>query len=94
MKSIIHARDKGIKFHIHWDEDKQIIEPNGSMLTSYIGYLVRREVSITCDDWRKRELKPVKVKLWSDIQVPYMILFVFIDDYIFKLLTHSMYVFL
>ena len=93
MKSIIHARDKGIKFDVHWNEDKLLIETNGSILISYIGSLVRREVPITCDDWRKRELKPVKEKIWSDIQVPYVMSFVFVDDYLFKLLTHSIYVF-
>lgn len=62
-------------------------------MTSYIGPLVRREVPITCDDWRKRELKPIKGKIWSDIHVPYVMSFVFVDDYVFKLLMHSMHVF-
>ena len=60
MKSIICAREKGFKFDVYWNEDKQLIEPNSSMFTSYIGSLVRREVTITCDDWRNRELKPTK----------------------------------
>ena len=29
MKSIIRTRDKCIKFDVHWNEDKQLIEPNG-----------------------------------------------------------------
>ena len=95
MKNIISKRDKGIKYDIHWNPENQLIEPNGSMLVSYIGSLMRREVPITCDDWRNRELKPAKNKIWSEIQVPYVMLFVFVDDYVFELLilTHSMYVF-
>ena len=63
------------------------------MLTSYTGSVVRREVPITCDDWRRRELKPVKEKIWTEIQVRYVMSFVFVDAYVYKLLTHSMYVF-
>ena len=94
MKSIIRARDKGIKFDVHWNEDKQLIEPNSSMLTSYIGSVVRTEVPITYDDCRRRELKPIKEKIWTEIQVRYVMSFVFVDAYVYKLLTHSMYVFL
>ena len=67
MKSTICARDRCIKFDVHWNKDKKLIETNDSMLTSYVGSLVRREVPIPCDDWRKRELKPAKEKIWSDI---------------------------
>ena len=65
------------------------------MLTSYIGALVRSLVPITCDNWRNPQLKPAKDKIWSEIQVPYVMLSVFNDDYVFKLLvlTHSVYVF-
>ena len=64
-------------------------------MTSFIGALVRNEVPITCDDWRNKQLKEAKEKIWSEIQVPYVMLFVFNDDYVFKLLvlTHSVYVF-
>ena len=94
MKKVIRDRDRGIKLDVHWSQSGQIIDPNGSTVTNFIDALVRNEVPITCDDWRKRELKPVKEKIWSDIQVPYVMSFVFVDDYVFKLLMHSMYVFL
>ncbi|KAI5417170.1 hypothetical protein KIW84_041968 [Lathyrus oleraceus] len=68
MKSIIHARDKGEKFEVHWSAEDQLIEPNGSMLASYIGFLVRQHIPITCDNWRSPELKVGKEKIWSEIQ--------------------------
>ena len=69
MKSIIRARDKGEKFEVHWSAEDQLIEPNGSMLASYIGFLVRQNIPITCDNWRSPELKVGKEKIWSEIQV-------------------------
>ncbi|KAI5436179.1 hypothetical protein KIW84_022586 [Lathyrus oleraceus] len=68
MKSIIRARDKGVKFEVHWSAEDQLIEPNGSMLASYIGFLVRQHIPITCDNWRSPELKVGKEKIWSEIQ--------------------------
>ncbi|KAI5401033.1 hypothetical protein KIW84_065755 [Lathyrus oleraceus] len=68
MKSIIRARDKGEKFEVHWSAEDQLIEPNGSMLASYIGSLVRQHIPITCDNWRSPELKVGKEKIWSEIQ--------------------------
>ena len=97
MNKVIRDRDRGIKLDAHWSQSGQLIEPNGSTVTSFIGALVRNEVPITCDDWRKRELKEAKEKIWSEIQVPYLMKFQFVfnDDYVFKLLvlTHSVYVF-
>ena len=70
MKSIIRDKDRGVKYDIHCNQENQLIEPNGSKLTSYIGFLVRREVPITFDHWNKKELKPAKDKIWSEIKVP------------------------
>ena len=69
MKSIIRARDKGEKFEVHWSAEDQLIEPNGSMLASYIGFLARQNIPITCDNWRSPDLKIGKEKIWSEIQV-------------------------
>ncbi|KAI5408754.1 hypothetical protein KIW84_054551, partial [Lathyrus oleraceus] len=66
--SIIRARDKGVKFEVHWSAEDQLIEPNGSMLASYIGFLVRQHIPITCDNWRSPDLKVGKEKIWSEIQ--------------------------
>ncbi|KAI5405765.1 hypothetical protein KIW84_052507 [Lathyrus oleraceus] len=38
------------------------------MLASYIGFLVRQHIPITCDNWRSPELKVGKEKIWSEIQ--------------------------
>ena len=62
MKKVIRDRDRGIKLDAHWSQSGQLIEPNGSTVTSFIGALVRNEVPITCDDWRKIELKEAKEK--------------------------------
>lgn len=53
MKRIICDRDRGIKYDVHWNSIDQLIEPNTSELTSYIGSVARREVPITCDNERQ-----------------------------------------
>lgn len=75
MKRIIHDRDRGIKYDVNWNSTGQLIEPNASELTSYIGSVVRREVPITCDNWRDKKLDDTKDKIWREIQVPYVMLF-------------------
>ncbi|XP_050881702.1 uncharacterized protein LOC127085189 isoform X1 [Lathyrus oleraceus] len=40
----------------------------GSMFASYIGFLVRQHIPITCDNWRSPDLKVGKEKIWSEIQ--------------------------
>ena len=62
MKSIIRDRDRGVKYDVHWNQDNQLIEPNGSKLTSYIGSLAQREVPITLDRWSDKAVKPTKEK--------------------------------
>ena len=95
MKKVIRYRDRGILLNVHWNECGQLIEPNGATLTSFIGALVRNEVPITCDKWRNKQLNEAKEKIWSEIKVPYVMLFVFNDDYVFKLivLTDCVYFF-
>ncbi|KAI5443899.1 hypothetical protein KIW84_012516 [Lathyrus oleraceus] len=66
--SILSSKDKGVKFEVHWSAEDQLIEPNGSMLASYIGFLVRQHIPITCDNWRSPDLKVGKEKIWSEIQ--------------------------
>ena len=69
MKAIIRARDKGIKYDVHWSDENQLIEPNGAMLTSYIGSLARQHIPITSDNWRNKLLEAGKEKIWTEIQV-------------------------
>src|ERR1051325_5960 len=69
MKNIIRDRDRGIKYDVHWSPTGQLIKPNASKLTSYSGTIVRREIPITCDEWRDDTLNDAKNKIWSEIQV-------------------------
>ena len=62
MKRIIRDKDQGIKYDVHWSQEGQLIEPNGLTLTSYLGFVVRREIPITCEDWRARVLTTPKIK--------------------------------
>ncbi|CAI8617944.1 unnamed protein product [Vicia faba] len=68
MKRIIRDRDRGMKYDVHWSQEGQLIEPNGSTLTSYLGSVVRREIPITCEDWRSIVLDDAKDKIRSEIQ--------------------------
>ena len=61
---------RGARAVTHWSPQGQLIEPNGYTLTSFIGALVRNEVPITCDDWRNKQLKEAKKKIWTEIKVP------------------------
>ena len=70
MKRLIRDRDRGIILDVHWSPQGQLIEPNGYTLTSFIGALVRNEVPITVDDWRDKQLKEAKGKIWTEIKVP------------------------
>ena len=68
-KNIIRDRDRGIKYDVHWSPSDQLIQPNSSKLTSYIGTVVRREIPITCDEWRDEKFDDAKNKIWSEIQI-------------------------
>ena len=70
MKKVIRARDQGIILDVHWSPSGHLIEPNGHTLTSFIGALVRNAIPITCDDWRDKQLKEHKEKIWNEIKVP------------------------
>lgn len=94
MKDIIRDRDRGVTYDVHWNDDNQLIEPNGAKLTSYIGTLARIHIPITCDRWTDATLDEGKQKIWTDIKVPYMVVvicFLLLNDNVFKLfiLTHS-----
>src|ERR1051325_8539954 len=63
MKNIVRDRDRGIKYDVYWSPSDQLIEPNGSKLTTYNGTVVRREIPITCDEWRDDKLDDAKNKI-------------------------------
>lgn len=69
MRRVVQGRSRGIILDVSWNNQGQLIEPNGHTLTSFIGALVRNEIPITCDDWRNKELKESKEKIWSEIKV-------------------------
>ncbi|KAI5408272.1 hypothetical protein KIW84_054191 [Lathyrus oleraceus] len=68
MRRVVQGRSRGIILDVSWNNQGQLIEPNGHTLTSFIGALVRNEIPITCDDWRNKELKESKEKIWSEIK--------------------------
>ncbi|KAI5389686.1 hypothetical protein KIW84_075110 [Lathyrus oleraceus] len=68
MRRVVQGRSRGIILDVSWNNQGQLIEPNGHTLTSFIGALVRNEIPITCDDWRNKELNESKEKIWSEIK--------------------------
>ncbi|KAI5422062.1 hypothetical protein KIW84_045493 [Lathyrus oleraceus] len=68
MRRVVQGRSRGIILDVYWNNQGQLIEPNGHTLTSFIGALVRNEIPITCDDWRNKELNESKEKIWSEIK--------------------------
>ncbi|KAI5433900.1 hypothetical protein KIW84_020943 [Lathyrus oleraceus] len=68
MRRVVQGRSRGIILDVCWNNQGQLIEPNGHTLTSFIGALVRNEIPITCDDWRNKELNESKEKIWSEIK--------------------------
>src|ERR1051325_9860997 len=88
MRRIIRDRDRGITYNIDWNNDDQLIGSNSAKLTSYIGTLVRMHISITTPRWKKGELDEAKEKIWTEINVSYMVVncyLFYIDDNVFKL---------
>ncbi|KAI5428784.1 hypothetical protein KIW84_033693 [Lathyrus oleraceus] len=67
MRRVVQGRSRGIILDVCWNNQGQLIEPNGHTLTSFIGALVRNEIPITCDDWRNKELNESKEKIWSEV---------------------------
>jgi hypothetical protein len=90
MKSIIRARDKGVKFEVHWSAEDQLIEPNGSMLASYIGFLVRQHIPITCDNLEKSGIEGWQRKnMVRDTGTYHILLYVFFVDYLLTIYCYN-----
>ena len=77
MKSIIRDRDKAVTYNVNWNADNQLIGSNAAKLASYIGTLVRMHIPITATRWSNKELGSAKDKIWTEILVQYMIVYIF-----------------
>lgn len=68
MKKVKKARTKGVVQTVNWNEMGQPIGRASMTLVHYIGSYTRRHVPITCDNWRRKDLLPVKQALWDEIK--------------------------
>ncbi|KAF1884287.1 hypothetical protein Lal_00042939 [Lupinus albus] len=70
MKSVVHARSKNMKLIVIWNSRGQPCNnKGGKTLVSYIGVLVRQNVSIKFKHWSDERLNAVKYIIWKDITV-------------------------
>ncbi|WVY91710.1 hypothetical protein V8G54_037224 [Vigna mungo] len=71
MKQIVRARSEGKKLEVSWNAKGKPIEPGGAKFISYLGSIVRANVSITYDDWKDSSLDAYKEIIWNDIQLTF-----------------------
>ncbi|XP_074336108.1 uncharacterized protein LOC141675138 isoform X3 [Apium graveolens] len=62
------ARTKGIVQKVNWNEMGQPIGKESMTLVHFVGCYARRNIPITCDDWRKKEWKTLKQNLWDEVK--------------------------
>ncbi|KAF1895884.1 hypothetical protein Lal_00033947 [Lupinus albus] len=68
MKDVIRARSKNIKLMVEWNpKGLPCNNKCGNTLVSYIGVLVRQNVSIKFKHWSHERLNAVKDIIWNDI---------------------------
>ncbi|KAF1874164.1 hypothetical protein Lal_00041610 [Lupinus albus] len=68
MKKIIRTRRKNVKLPVEWNTKGQPLNnKGGNTLVSYIGVLVRQNVSITFTSWTCVRMNLVKERIWADI---------------------------
>ncbi|KAK1384152.1 hypothetical protein POM88_021887 [Heracleum sosnowskyi] len=68
MLKVKKARTKRILQKVNWNQMGQPIGKESMTLVHFIGCYARRNVPITCDDWRKKEWQNVKQNLWDEIK--------------------------
>ncbi|KAK1371318.1 hypothetical protein POM88_037410 [Heracleum sosnowskyi] len=68
MLKVKRARNKGIVPMVTWNDLGQPIGNESVKLAFFIGNYARRNVPITCDDWRKKEWHIVKQALCDEIK--------------------------
>ncbi|KAF1883664.1 hypothetical protein Lal_00012581 [Lupinus albus] len=73
LRNLLHmeslrARSKNVKLPVEWNTMGQPLNnKGGNTLVSYIGVLVRHNVSITFSSWTDVRLNLVKGRIWADI---------------------------
>ncbi|KAF1895984.1 hypothetical protein Lal_00046740 [Lupinus albus] len=68
MKNVVRARSKNIKLTVEWNTMGQPCNnKGGNTLVSYIGVLVRQNVSIKFKFWSDERLNSVNDLIWEDI---------------------------
>ncbi|XP_057448738.1 uncharacterized protein LOC130740224 [Lotus japonicus] len=72
MKEVRRATSQGIKFEVGWDPDGVPIDPNKQKFVSYIGYLARTDVPITCNWWPNVD-DEIKNQIWEKVEVAFEI---------------------
>ncbi|XP_057415079.1 uncharacterized protein LOC130709958 isoform X2 [Lotus japonicus] len=72
MKEVRRATSQGIKFEVGWDPDGVPIDPNKQKIVSYIGYLARTDVPITCNWWPNVD-DEIKNQIWEKVEVAFEI---------------------
>ncbi|KAK1400833.1 hypothetical protein POM88_000447 [Heracleum sosnowskyi] len=68
MLKVKRARNKGVVQKVNWNEMGQPIGKESMTLAHFIGNYARRNIPITCDDWRKKEWQSLKQTLWDEIK--------------------------
>ncbi|KAF1885804.1 hypothetical protein Lal_00042673 [Lupinus albus] len=72
MKNVACARSKNIKWTVEWNTKGQPCNnKGGNTLVSYIGVLVRQNVSIKFKSWFDERLNTMKDLIWEDITVSF-----------------------
>ena len=68
MPTVIRQKHSGDRVPVEVNSRGQYVSPNGKMLQSYIGVLVRQTVPISCEKWSavSQELKD---KIWEQVKV-------------------------
>ncbi|KAF1883387.1 hypothetical protein Lal_00042296 [Lupinus albus] len=72
MKKVIRAKSKNVMLPVEWNTRGQPLNNKGeNILVSYIGVLVRQNVSIKFCFWTDVRLNSVKDRIWEDITVSF-----------------------
>ncbi|KAF1896015.1 hypothetical protein Lal_00033455 [Lupinus albus] len=68
LKSVVHSISNNNKLTVEWNTKGQPLKnKGGNKLVSYIGVVVRKNVSIKFKHWSDERLNAVKDIIWKDI---------------------------
>jgi len=67
MPKVNKCKTLGRKINVLFDEKNQPMNKEGDELSSYFGVLAREHVPITMLDWRLKEHKQLKERIWNEI---------------------------